>query len=138
MMKAQSMVKDINEAREADGVEEKINKEDDNPQLLGQAKSAMQDVCDMNVKNKNPLALHERVDMLSANQRRIFGNVNTLLHYQQQHETNKCACNMQPLRVFISGVGGTGKSFPIEAVKSLIDNMWPLDDSTYCFSCFQC
>ena len=35
MMKAQSMVKDIYEATEADGIKEKINKEDDNPQLLG-------------------------------------------------------------------------------------------------------
>ena len=101
MMKARSMVKDINEATEADGVEEKINPEDDNPQLLGQANLAMQDVFDMNKKNKNPLTLHERVDMLNANQRRIFDNAdqrrifdnaNTHLQHQQQHEINKCVC----------------------------------------------
>ena len=74
--------------------------------------------------------LLQKVDMLSADQRHIFDNINTHLHHQQQHETNKCACDMQLLRVFISGVGGTVKSFLIEAVKSLINNMWPLDDIT--------
>ena len=44
MLKAQSNIKKINEARQSDGIEEKGNKEDDDPQLLGEAKTAMKDV----------------------------------------------------------------------------------------------
>ena len=33
-----------------------------------------------------------------------------------------------PLRMFVSGVGGTGKSFLIHAVKCLIDSLWSTDD----------
>jgi len=35
MLEAQSNIKKINEARHADGEEEKISKEDDEPQLMG-------------------------------------------------------------------------------------------------------
>ena len=31
---------------------------------------------------------------------------------------------IKPLRMFISGVGGTGKSFLIEAIKCLVDDIW--------------
>ena len=47
MLAARSNVKQINEARQADG-EEKLSKEDDDPQLIGEAKTAMHDVLDMN------------------------------------------------------------------------------------------
>ena len=30
--------------------------------------------------------------------------------------------------MFVSGVGGTGKSFLIEAIKALVISVWPLDD----------
>ena len=86
---------------------------------LGQAKSAMQDVLDINTKESD-LTLHERVMMLNADQRRIYVK-NHLLH-QLQHEAEECSCDFKP---FISGVGGTGKSFLIEAVKCLIDSIWP-------------
>ena len=33
--------------------------------------------------------------------------------------------------MFVSGVGGTGKSFLIHAVKCLIDSVWPTDDISY-------
>ena len=33
--------------------------------------------------------------------------------------------------MFVSGVGGTGKSFVIEAIKALITNIWPTDDLTF-------
>uniref|UniRef100_A0A1X7UXB6 ATP-dependent DNA helicase n=1 Tax=Amphimedon queenslandica TaxID=400682 RepID=A0A1X7UXB6_AMPQE len=32
--------------------------------------------------------------------------------------------NMKLLRMFVSGVGGTGKSFLIEAIKCLVDDIW--------------
>ena len=32
--------------------------------------------------------------------------------------------------MFVSGVGGTGKSFLIETIKSLVGHLWPSDDLT--------
>ncbi len=52
-----------------------------------------------------------------------------LLH-QQQHEADQCHCDFKPLRMFVSGVRGTGKSFLIEAVKALIASMWQSDGLT--------
>ena len=49
MLEAQSNIKQINEARLASGPEERVNKNDDDPQLMGEAKTAMNDVFDMNV-----------------------------------------------------------------------------------------
>ena len=47
-----------------------------------------------------------------------------LLH-QKRHEDGICQCDIKPLRMFISGVGGTGKSFLIEAMKALVASIWP-------------
>ena len=86
ILEAQSNIK-INEARHADGEEEKISKEDDEPQLMGEAKTAMNDVIDMNVKSSSDLLpLKSRVAMLNADQQRIFDNVKSHLLHQQQHE----------------------------------------------------
>ena len=32
--------------------------------------------------------------------------------------------------MFVSGVGGTGKSFLIETTKTLVNNIWPSNDLT--------
>ena len=64
MLEAQSNTKKINEVRHADR-EEKISK-DDEPQLMGEAKTAMNDVIDMNVKSSSDLSLEPRVAMLNA------------------------------------------------------------------------
>ena len=42
-----SLISKINEARQADGEEKRINKEDTNLKLLGEAKNAMDDMADM-------------------------------------------------------------------------------------------
>ena len=72
MLKAQSNIKKINEARQADGIEEKVNKEDDNPHLLGEAKTAMKEVVEINANNSDTLTLEDRITMLNDDQRRIF------------------------------------------------------------------
>jgi len=84
MLEAQSNVKKINEARHADH-EEKISK-DDEPQLMGEAKTAMNDIVDMNVNSSSDLCLESRVAMLNTDQRRIFDDVKSHLLHQQQHE----------------------------------------------------
>ena len=53
MLKAQSNIKKINEARQADGIEEKVSKEDDDPQLMGEAKTAMTEVVEINANKNN-------------------------------------------------------------------------------------
>ena len=55
---------------QADGVEEKVNKEDNDPQLMGEAKTAMKEVVEMN--NSDTLTLEDRITMLNDDQRRIF------------------------------------------------------------------
>ena len=124
MLAAASNVKKINDARQKEGEEEKVE-EDDDPQLIGEAKTAMTDVLTMNVNSK--LSVEERVAMLNDDQRRVFDTVKGHLH-QKCHEQNECSCDIKPVRMFVSGVGGTGKSFLIEAIKALVISVWPLDD----------
>ena len=71
----QATVKKIDEAREAD-VEDKQPEyeEDDDPQVEGEAKAAMQamqDVVDMHDNAAETITLEERVDMLNADQTRL-------------------------------------------------------------------
>ena len=69
--------------------------------------------------------------MLSADQRRIINTIQSHLMRQKQHETSECQCdNPKPLQMFISGVGGTGKSFLIEAIKFPVGKIWPSKDVT--------
>ena len=127
----QATVKKIDEAREADVEDEQPEyEEDDDPQVEGEAKAAMQDVVDMHDNAADTITLEERVDMLNADQRRVFEKVKSHFLHQQLHEGNKCQCNLEPLRMFVSGVGGTGKSFLIETIKALVDQLWPCEDLT--------
>ena len=89
----------------------------------------MQDVVDMNVNAADTITLEERVDM-NADQRRVFEKVKSHFLHQQLHEGNKCPCNLKPLRMFVSGVGGTGKSFLVETIKAWVNQLWPSEDLT--------
>ena len=118
MLAAASNVKKINDARQKEGEEKKVE-EDDDPQLIGEAKAAMI------VNSSDKLSVEERVAMLNDDQRRVFDTVKGHLLHQKCHEQNECYCDIKPVRMFVSGVGGTGKSFLIEA---LVISVWPLDD----------
>ena len=111
MMQAQANVKKINDARQADGEEHTISKEDDEPQLMGEARAAMKDLFDMNTNPADTLSLEQRVMMLNTDQRCVFDKVKAHFLHQKEHEANKCACDLTPFRMFVSGVGGTGKLF---------------------------
>ncbi len=130
MLKAQSNIKQINEARQADCQE--VSKPDDDSHFMGEAITTMDDVLDMNDNSCDNISLEDRVAMLNADQRRIFEHVKEHLLQQQHkhHEANQRHCDLKPLRKFVSGVGGTGKSFLIEAIKALVTSVWPLDGST--------
>ena len=129
MLAAALTVKVINDARQAEKLEEKEAEDDDEPQLLGEARTAMSDVLDMHLSSHDQLTLDERESILNADQRRVFDTVKTHLLHERSHENNTCSCNdLKPLRLFISGVGGTGKSFLIETIKILLTSMWSSDD----------
>ena len=131
MLEAQSTVKDINEARQADGEEKRFSKEDNDPQLPGEAKSAMHDMVDiMDGHSSDQPSLEERVSMLNADQKRIYDRVMAHLVHNKRHEDRECSCDLKPLRLFVSGVGGTGKSFLIEAIKLLVGKIWAIKELT--------
>ena len=64
------------------------------------------------------ITLEERVDMLNADQRRVFEKVKSHFLHQQLHEGNKCQCNLEPLRMFVSS----------ETITALVDQLWPSED----------
>ena len=132
MLAAASNVKSINEARQAN-MEEKEAKEDNEPQLLGEARTAMTEVLDMKASTPGQLTLNERVSMLNQDQKRVFENVKAHFRHQKCHEAKLCSCDFAPLRLFVSGVGGTGKSFLIEAIEP---SLWYCSTNWAC--CIQC
>ena len=81
----------------------------------------------MNVRPSDYLTLEDRVGMLNADQRRVFDNIKTHLLHQKLHEDKECSCAFKPLHVFVSGVGGTGKSFLIQTIKTLVSSIWSMD-----------
>ena len=83
----------------------------------------------MRLSSHDQLTLDERDYILNADQRRVFDTVKTHLLHKRSHENNKCSCNdLKPLRLFISCVGGTGKSFKIETINILLTSMWNSKD----------
>ena len=80
-------------------VRKRVNKDDD-PQLMGEAKTAMHDMADMLVNHStssDQLSFEDRIAMLHADQRRRFDTVDSHLQHQKQHETGECQCDFKPL-----------------------------------------
>ena len=74
----------------------------------------------VNHSTSDQLSFEDRIAMLIADQRRIFDSVDNHLQNQKQHETGECRYDFKTLWMFVSGVGGMGKSFLIEAIKLLV------------------
>ena len=86
ILEAQSTVKDINETRQADGEGQRVSKQDNDPQLIGEAKSAMHDMLDiMDSHSSDKPSLEERVSMLNADQKRIYAAVRHAVRVQYNH-----------------------------------------------------
>ena len=135
MLQAQVKVCEINEHREA--VEE-LKKDDENEpegvKIVGEAVAAMNNVHDMDVNKANDFNLDERIEMLNSDQLRVFTIVSKHLHHQKQHETGLCRSkDLKSLHTFISGVGGTGKSF-LETIRQQVSEIWK-DDSVVDTKC---
>ena len=95
LLKAQTAVKKINEAREEEGVVVPPAEED--AYFGGEAKAAMEDVFNLNEVNAAE-TVEERVAKLNADQLRIFNDINDHLCHQKLHENGKCSCTkLKPL-----------------------------------------
>ena len=128
MLEARESVQKINEARQAE--EETVPapepvEEDEGPQMVGEAMSAMHDVLDLQQNDDSGPSSEELVSSLNADQARIFDQVKKHLEHQAHHESGMCKCShLKPLRMFVSGVGGTGKSFLIKTTCGLMSQVW--------------
>ena len=133
LLGAEKKWKEIQDARKSIGLGEAEeaelkNRDDDEPQLLGEIMDAVNDIADMN-NNVPNLSLDQRVAMLNSDQKRIYDKIKQHLTKQKQQEdlssdNDVKIDDIQPLRMFISGVGGTGKSFLIETIKCFVDSLW--------------
>ena len=141
MLKAQTKIKAINDARkeeEVTTVKDENVVDEDGVKLVGEVVSAMQDVHDMELNDPDTLSLHDRINMLNEDQNRVFHQISNHLQHQHQHELNLCNCeNSKPLHMFVSGVGGTGESFLIETIRSHVKETWKDDvgDDITCAVC---
>ena len=123
LLKVQAAVKKINEAREEEGVAVPPAEED--AFFNGEAKAAMEDVFQLNECKLETETVEDRIAQLNPDQLRIFNNINEHLCHQQLHESGKCSCaNHKSLSMFISGVGGTGKSFLIHTLRRKVNELW--------------
>ena len=62
---------------------------------------------------------------LNPDQARVYEQVKSHLEHHLKHEKKECHCtDLQPLHMFVSGVGGTGKSFLIKTVWALVSKLW--------------
>ena len=78
---------------------------------------------DRRTRDADDLTLDRRIQMLNADQEHIFTQDH--LQYQYRHEKELCHCtDFRPLHMFISGVGGTGKSFLIKTIKEQVAAIW--------------
>ena len=130
MLKSQERVQKINEARQAQeqNISEPQPVEDDSgPHVVGETTSAMHDVLDLNHNNDSDDATTRFEELVSSlDQSRVFEQVKSHLEHQALHENDGCKCtDFKPLHTFVSGVGGTGKSFLIKTIRALVSRIWP-------------
>ena len=135
MIEAQATVKRINEARgqnnvTSDDKDKEEDKEEDGPHFQGEPKPDLSDATSLTTPPPDKLDLQTRIDMLNADQRKVFDKLRDNFLHQKKHEDGQCQCEIKPLHMFVSGVGGTGKSFLINVLRDLVADMWPLDKVT--------
>ena len=130
LLGAEKKWKEIQDARKSIGLGEAEeaelkNRDDDEPQLLGEIMDAVNDIADMN-NNVPNLTLDQRVAMLNSDQKIIYDKIKQHLTKQEDLSSDNDVKidDIQPLHMFISGVGGMGKSFLIETIKCFVDSLW--------------
>ena len=85
----------------------------------------MNDVQDLQANCVDEMSLEKRIEMLNADQTRDFERESFHLKHQQRHESGDCKCSkLEPPHMFVSVMGGTGKSFFIEAIRAQGAAIW--------------
>ena len=108
--------------------EEGNNEHDEGVKLVGKAEAAMHDVQDMEDNASNCLDLEQCIEVLNEDQKHVFGKILEQMNHQHEHDTGKWICKrLKPSQMFVSGVGGTGKSFLIETIRSQVKQIWKED-----------
>ena len=108
------------------------NEHEEGMKLVGEAEAAMHDVQDIEDNASNDLDLEQHIEMSNEDQKRVFGKILEHLNHQHEHDTGKCKCEkLKPLQMFVSVVGGTGKSFLIETIRSQVKQIWEEDFANY-------
>ena len=80
-------------------MEEREAEEDNEPQLLGEAITAMTEVLDMKASTPGQLTTDERVSMLNQVQKRVFENVKAHFMHLKCHEEKQYSCDFHLLIV---------------------------------------
>ena len=126
MLNAQSKVQTINQHR-AENEDNVTEDKEQRPIIIGEAvAAAMNDVSDVNAVNN--IDLDTRITKLNKDQSRIFENLCHHFNHQYRHEHDQCVCtDFKPIHMFVSGVGGTGKSFLIETIRAKVAEIWKND-----------
>ena len=95
----------------------------------------MHDVLHLQQNESEGPSLDELVSSLNADRFPVYEHIKAHLEHQVLHERDLCQCKeFKPLHMFVSGVGGTGKSFLINTIRTLMFRMWAsgTTDSTTC------
>ena len=79
--------------------------------------SAMNDMLDLHQNDDSGGPGFDK--LVNIDQSRVYEKVNSHLEHQKMHETDACRCTdfNKPLHMFVTGVGGTGKSFLIKTIR---------------------
>ncbi len=104
-----------------------MEEEEDDVNLLlqGMAKSHLDRHLELDL-DVDPITLDRRLSMLNDYQSRVYKKITGHLLHELDHEKGACKCtDINPLQMFVSGVGGTGKSFLIQALRAFVKATWP-------------
>ena len=122
-MKKARMEMDEKVDRETDGVSQDDSEDGDTFQFDDEdIAKALRDFEELNKKSsiRTQEDLDNRVNLLNVDQRRVFDRITHQLVHIMDHNDNKCTksnCKgVEPLYLYCSGPGGTGKSFLLESI----------------------
>lgn len=103
---------------EAEEYNARKESQDNNPLLYGisEAQEAMADF-EAALMDNDDADVNEMIENLNEDQLRIFDRIKNHVHTQCTLSQTE---NVQPLRMFISGCGGTGKSYLIKTIKTWV------------------